>query len=182
MRSVAVSASPISPESAGIVSVSAVTQTPEYLREARAYLPPTHQTVRSSSPSVPHSPTNSSPIISSTGLTSGDRGRRREVRFDENIVRSEPVWEESTSSDASLDDPIPYRRPNGVHTKKFGDLFCTFSLSISDLRTQGPADCLGLHPSNGEGSRMENPITCHAHPMSGRSIIHLHHLTIAGSV
>lgn len=115
----AATASPISPESAGI-SVSAVTQTPEYLREARAYLPLTHQTVRSSSPPVPRSPTNSSPILSSTGLAVGERGRRREVRFDDNIM-SEPVWDrESTSSDASLDDSAPYRKSNGIHTKKYG--------------------------------------------------------------
>ncbi|KAL4068590.1 hypothetical protein V8B97DRAFT_1973637 [Scleroderma yunnanense] len=114
-----VSASPVSPESAGL-SVSAVTQTPEYLREARAYLSLTHQTPRSSTPPVPHSPTNSSPILSSTGLALGERGRRREVRFEENIM-SEPVWDrESTSSDASLDDPHPYRRSNGIHTKKYG--------------------------------------------------------------
>jgi len=122
MCSGAVTASPISPESAGI-SVSAVTQTPEYLRDARAYLPLTHQTVRSSSPPVPHSPTNSSPILSSTGLAVGERGRRREVRFDDNIM-SEPVWNrESTSSDASLDDSAPCRKPNGIHTKEYGDLF-----------------------------------------------------------
>lgn len=115
----AATASPISPESAGI-SVSAVTQTPEYLRDARAYLPLTHQTVRSSSPPVPHSPTNSSPILSSTGLAVGERGRRREVRFDDNIM-SEPVWNrEPTSSDASLDDPAPCRKPNGIHTKEYG--------------------------------------------------------------
>ncbi|KAI6131016.1 hypothetical protein EDD16DRAFT_1853016 [Pisolithus croceorrhizus] len=118
-RCMPASTSPTSPESARI-SISAVTQTPEYLREARAYLPLTHLTSRVSSPSVLHSPTNSSPILSSTGLALGDSGRRREVRFDDNIM-SEPVWDhESTSSDASLDIPVTYRRPNGIHARKYG--------------------------------------------------------------
>lgn len=182
MRSAAATASPISPESAGI-SVSAVTQTPEYLREARAYLPLAHQTVRSSSPPVPRSPTNSSPILSSTGLAVGERGRRREVRFDDNIM-SEPVWDrESTSSDASLDDSAPYRKSNGIHTKKYGDLFTRGFLPHLTLEcTQVPADCLGLHLSNGEGSRMACPITWHTCPMGRPSISHLHRLTIAESV
>ncbi|KAI6104331.1 hypothetical protein F5141DRAFT_182723 [Pisolithus sp. B1] len=118
-RCMPASTSPTSPESARI-SISAVTQTPEYLREARAYLPLTHLTSRVSSPSVLHNPTNSSPILSSTGLALGDSGRRREVRFDDNIM-SEPVWDrESTSSDASLDIPVTYRRPNGIHARKYG--------------------------------------------------------------
>ncbi|KAI6021805.1 hypothetical protein BKA83DRAFT_4287848 [Pisolithus microcarpus] len=118
-RCVLPSASPVSLESPGF-STCAVTQTPEYLREARAYLPLTHPTPRVSSPSVPHSPTNSSPILSSTGLAVGDSGRRREVRFDDSIM-SEPVWDnESTSSDASLDIPVTYRRSNGIHTRKHG--------------------------------------------------------------
>ncbi|KAI6104340.1 hypothetical protein F5141DRAFT_1129114 [Pisolithus sp. B1] len=114
------STNPTSPESARI-SVSAVNQTLEYLREARTSLPLTQPTSRVSSPSVPHSPTNSSPIISSTGLASGDSGRRREVRFDDTVM-SEPVWDhESTSSDdASLDIPVNYRRPNGIHATKHG--------------------------------------------------------------
>ncbi|KAI6104337.1 hypothetical protein F5141DRAFT_183504 [Pisolithus sp. B1] len=111
---------PTSPESARI-SVSTVTQTPEYPREARTSLPLTHPTSRVSSPSVPHSQTNSSPIISSTGLALGDSGRRREVRFDDTIM-SEPAWDhESTSSDgASLDIPVNCRRLNGIHTTKHG--------------------------------------------------------------
>ncbi|KIK18783.1 hypothetical protein PISMIDRAFT_175074 [Pisolithus microcarpus 441] len=118
-RCVPPSASPVSLESPGF-STCAVTQTPEYLREARAYLPLTHPTPRVSSPSVPHSPTNSSPILSSIGLAVGDSGRRREVRFDDSIM-SEPVWDnESTSSDASLDIPVTYRRSNGIHTRKHG--------------------------------------------------------------
>ncbi|KAI6159109.1 hypothetical protein EDD17DRAFT_1876847 [Pisolithus thermaeus] len=117
------STNPTSPESARI-SVSAVNQTLEYLREARTSLPLTQPTSRVSSPSVPHSPTSSSPIISSTGLASGDSGRRREVRFDDTVM-SEPVWDhESTSSDdASLDIPVNYRRPNGIHTTKHGTIY-----------------------------------------------------------
>ncbi|KAI6103846.1 hypothetical protein EV401DRAFT_692535 [Pisolithus croceorrhizus] len=119
-RCMPASTNPTSPESTRI-SVSAVTQTPEYLREARTSLPPIHPTSRVSSPPVPHSPTNSSPIISSTGLALGDSGRRLGVRFDDTTM-PEPVWDHgSTSSDdASLDIPMNYRRPSGTHTTKYG--------------------------------------------------------------
>ncbi|KAI6045258.1 hypothetical protein EDC04DRAFT_3137208 [Pisolithus marmoratus] len=142
------STSPISPESAGI-SVSAVTQTPEYLRDARAYLPLIQPTSRGSSPSVPHSPTNSSPILSSTGLAMGDNGRRREVRFDDNIM-SEPVWDrESTSSDPSLDVPVPYRRINGIHARKYGaSKLPRFSSLRRRRTTNGKANYVSA-PANG---------------------------------
>lgn len=151
------STSPISPESAGI-SVSAVTQTPEYLREARAYLPITHPTSRVSSPSVPHSPTNSSPILSSTGLAvAGDSGRRREVRFDENIM-SETVWDrESTSSDPSLDIPVSYRRPNGVYARKHGTSKLPRFSSLRRRRfTNGKLDQIST-PTNGRTFKSPAP-------------------------
>ncbi|KAI6094681.1 hypothetical protein EDD16DRAFT_814726 [Pisolithus croceorrhizus] len=117
------STNPTSLESARI-SIFAVTQTLEDPRGARTSLPLNHPTSRVSSPPVPHSQTNSSPIISSAGLALGDSGRRREVRFDDTMM-SEPVWDhESTSSDdASLDIPVNYPRLNGIHTRKHG-IFC----------------------------------------------------------
>ncbi|KAF8121908.1 hypothetical protein EV363DRAFT_1275666 [Boletus edulis] len=102
--------SSISPESAGI-SVSA-SMTPEYLREARAYLSLTHQAQEPPSPPVPHSPGISSPILSSAGLAIGERGRRREVRFEDNIM-AEAAWDrQSTSSDSSLNPPVVLPRPS----------------------------------------------------------------------
>ena len=114
--------SSISPESAGI-SISA-SMTPEYLREARAYLSLTHQTQEPPSPPVPRSPGISSPILSSMGLAIGDRGRRREVRFEENIM-SESAWDrQSTSSDASLDPPVVLPRPGSGGFRTNG--MCSF--------------------------------------------------------
>lgn len=85
--------------------------TPEYLREARAYLSLTHQAQEPASPPNPRSPGISSPILSSTGLAMGERGRRREVRFEDNIM-SESAWDrQSTSSDSSLDPPVVLPRP-----------------------------------------------------------------------
>lgn len=85
--------------------------TPEYLREARAYLSFTHQTQELSSPPVPRSPGVSSPVLSSVGLAIGERGRRREVRFEDNIM-SESAWDrQSASSDSSLDPPVVLPRP-----------------------------------------------------------------------
>lgn len=85
--------------------------TPEYLREARAYLLLTHQTQEPSSPPEPHSPGIPSPILSSAGLATGERGRRREVRFEDNIM-SESAWDrQSASSDSSLDPPVVHPRP-----------------------------------------------------------------------
>ncbi|KAG9311706.1 hypothetical protein JVU11DRAFT_7944 [Chiua virens] len=100
--------SSISPESAGI-SVSA-SMTPEFLREARAYLSLTHREQEPPSPD-PHSPGVASPVLSSTGLAMGEQGRRREVRFEENIM-AETVWDRrSESSDSSLDPPVVLPRP-----------------------------------------------------------------------
>ncbi|KAF9226373.1 hypothetical protein BS17DRAFT_544648 [Gyrodon lividus] len=113
--SVSVCPSPISPESAGI-SISA-SMTPDYLREARAYLSLTHQTQGPSSPPASHSLGNS-PILSSTGLAVGERGHRREVRFEDNIM-SEPVWDRrSTSSDSSLDAPVSLPRSGVGHFRR----------------------------------------------------------------
>ncbi|KAF9239307.1 hypothetical protein BU15DRAFT_46934, partial [Melanogaster broomeanus] len=126
-----VSASSISPESAG-VSVAA-SMTPDYLREARAYLSITHPTQGGqSSPPASHSPGISSPILSSTGLASGERGHRREVRFEDNII-SESVWDrQSTSSDSSLDPPASLPRSGSVHFRRNGaPLFCRFSPLVS---------------------------------------------------
>ncbi|KAH0834850.1 hypothetical protein J3R83DRAFT_10473 [Lanmaoa asiatica] len=107
--------SSISPESAGI-SISA-SMTPEYLREARAYLSLTHQAQEPPSRPVSRSPGITSPILSSTGLAIGDRGRRREVRFEDNIM-SDSGWDrQSTSSDSSLDPPVVLPRP-GVNNLK----------------------------------------------------------------
>ncbi|KAF8841977.1 hypothetical protein BDN67DRAFT_979880 [Paxillus ammoniavirescens] len=113
--SVSACPSSISPESAGI-NVSA-NVTPDYLREARAYLSLTHQPQGPSSPPVPHSP-GTSPILSSTGLTLGER--RREVRFEDNIV-SESLWDrQSTSSDSSLDPPVSLPRTGAGNIRRNG--------------------------------------------------------------
>ncbi|KAF8553374.1 hypothetical protein OG21DRAFT_1260048 [Imleria badia] len=112
--------SSISPESAGI-SVSA-SMTPEYLREARAYLSLTHQTQAPLSPPLPYSPGISSPILSSAGLAIGERGRRREVRFEDNIM-SDPAWDrQSTSSDSSLEPPVVLPRPGSGRTNGISKL------------------------------------------------------------
>lgn len=88
-----------------------MTPEPEYLREARAYLSLTHQAQEPASPPIPRSPGASSPILSSTGLAMGERGRRREVRFEENIM-TDPAWDrQSTSSDSSLEPPVILPRP-----------------------------------------------------------------------
>lgn len=110
--------SSISPESAGI-SVSA-SMTPEYLREARAYLSLTHQAQEPSRPVPDRSPGISSPVLSSTGLAIGERGRRREVRFVDNIM-SDSGWDRhSTSSDSSLDPPVVLPRPGAGNLKMNG--------------------------------------------------------------
>lgn len=114
--------SSISPESAGI-SVSA-SMTPEYLREARAYLSLTHQVPAPLSPPVPHSPGISSPILSSAGLAIGERGRRREVRFEDNIMSDPAQWDrQSTSSDSSLEPPVVLPRPGLSNYKANGMSF-----------------------------------------------------------
>lgn len=103
--------------------------TPEYLREARAYLSLTHQAQEPASPQNPRSPGISSPILSSTGLAMGERGRRREVRFEENIM-SESAWDrQSTSSDSSLDPPVVLPRPGTGGLRMNG----MSSLSISHV-------------------------------------------------
>ncbi|KIK81503.1 hypothetical protein PAXRUDRAFT_832798 [Paxillus rubicundulus Ve08.2h10] len=113
--SVSACPSSISPESAGI-NVSA-NVTPDYLREARAYLSLTHQPQGPSSPPASHSP-GTSPILSSTGLALGER--RREVRFEDNIM-SEPVWDrQSTSSDSTLDPPVSFPRTGAGHFRRNG--------------------------------------------------------------
>lgn len=109
--------SSISPESAGI-SVSA-SMTPEYLREARAYLSLTHQ-AQEPPHLVPRSPGIPSPILSSTGLALGERGRRREVRFDDNIMLDSGWDRHSTSSDSSLDPPVVLPRPGAGNLKMNG--------------------------------------------------------------
>ncbi|KAG8216482.1 hypothetical protein J3R82DRAFT_6593 [Butyriboletus roseoflavus] len=102
--------SSISPESAGI-SISA-SMTPDYLREARAYLSLTHQTQELPTRPIPQSPGISSPILSSTGLAIGERGRRREVRFEENIMLDSGWDSHSTSSDSALGPSVVHPRPN----------------------------------------------------------------------
>ncbi|KAI6006983.1 hypothetical protein EDD15DRAFT_13393 [Pisolithus albus] len=140
-RCVPPSASPLSTESPEI-SICAVTHTPEYLREARAYLPLTHPTPsRVSSPSVPHSPTNSSPILSFTGLAVGDS-----------------VWDnESTSSDPSIDIPVTYLRPNGIHTRKHGaSKLPRFSSFKRRRMTNGKPNHLSA-PTNGRTLKSSAP-------------------------
>ncbi|KAG1741491.1 uncharacterized protein EDB91DRAFT_1346820 [Suillus paluster] len=115
--SFSMSPSSISPESAGI-DISA-NVTPDYLREARAYLAVTHPEQASSNVNHVHSPALASPSLSSVGLTTSSRERRREVRFEDSIM-SEPLWENqsSDSSDSSFDPPvIPNRRKYGVQKK-----------------------------------------------------------------
>ncbi|OJA12943.1 hypothetical protein AZE42_10232, partial [Rhizopogon vesiculosus] len=118
-QTVSVSASPssISPESAGI-DISA-NVTPDYLREARAYLAVTHPTQTSSNGD--HSPALASPSLSSIGLTASSRGRRREVRFEDSIM-SEPMWDNQSteSSDSSFDPPVMQNRRKYGIPKRLG--------------------------------------------------------------
>ena len=106
--------------------------TPEYLREARAYLSLTHQVQEPASPASPCSPGVSSPILSSTGLALGERGgRRREVRFEDNIM-SESAWDRrSTSSDSSLDHPVVLPRPGMSGSRTSGMCRAAFRASVS---------------------------------------------------
>ncbi|KAG0707936.1 hypothetical protein DFH29DRAFT_894252 [Suillus ampliporus] len=118
-QTLSISATPssISPESAGI-DISA-NVTPDYLREARAYLAVTHPEQASSNVNHVHSPALASPSLSSIGFTASSRERRREVRFEDSIM-SEPLWENqsSDSSDSSFDPPvIQNRRKYGVQKK-----------------------------------------------------------------
>ncbi|KAG2358285.1 hypothetical protein BDR07DRAFT_1418215 [Suillus spraguei] len=109
--------SSISPESAGI-DISA-NVTPDYLREARAYLAVTHPGQVPSTVNHVHSPAMTSPSLTSTGITAASRERRREVRFEDSIM-SEPLWENqsSDSTDSSFDPPVLQgRRKYGVQKK-----------------------------------------------------------------
>ncbi|KAG1900310.1 uncharacterized protein F5891DRAFT_1033372 [Suillus fuscotomentosus] len=109
--------SSISPESAGI-DISA-NVTPDYLREARAYLAVTHPGQAPSTVNHVHSPAMTSPSLTSIGLTTASRERRREVRFEDSIM-SEPLWENrsSDSTDSSFDPPVLQgRRKYGVQKK-----------------------------------------------------------------
>lgn len=109
--------SSISPESAGI-DISA-NVTPDYLREARAYLAVTHPGQTPSTVNHVHSPAMTSPSITSIGLSAASRERRREVRFEDSIM-SEPLWENqsSDSTDSSFDPPVLQgRRKYGVPKK-----------------------------------------------------------------
>ncbi|OAX38469.1 hypothetical protein K503DRAFT_718150 [Rhizopogon vinicolor AM-OR11-026] len=120
-QTVSVSASPssISPESAGI-DISA-NVTPDYLREARAYLAVTHPTQASSNADHAHSPALASPSLSSIGLTVSSRERRREVRFEDSIM-SEPMWDNQSteSSDSSFDPPVMQNRRKYGMPKRLG--------------------------------------------------------------
>lgn len=109
--------SSISPESAGI-DISA-NVTPDYLREARAYLAVTHPGQAPSTVNHVHSPAMTSPSLTSISLTTASRERRREVRFEDSIM-SEPLWENrsSDSTDSSFDPPVLQgRRKYGVQKK-----------------------------------------------------------------
>lgn len=109
--------SSISPESAGI-DISA-NVTPDYLREARAYLAVTHPGQAPSTVNHVHSPAMASPSLTSIGLTAASRERRREVRFEDSIM-SEPLWnnQSSDSTDSSFDPPVlPSRRKYCVQKK-----------------------------------------------------------------
>ncbi|KAG1779428.1 hypothetical protein EV702DRAFT_1088166 [Suillus placidus] len=118
-QTVSISGTPssISPESAGI-DISA-NVTPDYLREARAYLAVTHPEQAPSTVNHVHSPAMASPSLTSIGLTTASRERRREVRFEDSIM-SEPLWENqsSDSTDSSFDPPVLQgRRKYGVQKK-----------------------------------------------------------------
>lgn len=119
------SASPsfISPESAGI-DISA-NVTPDYLREARAYLAVTHPAQATSTADHVHSPGLPSPSLSSIGFTASSRERRREVRFEDSIM-SEPMWDNqsSDSSDSSFDPPVMQNRRKYGIPKRLSQRLC----------------------------------------------------------
>lgn len=111
--------SSISPESAGI-DISA-NVTPDYLREARAYLAVTHPGQAPATANHVHSPAMASPSLTSIGLTAASRERRREVRFEDSIM-SEPLWDNqsSDSTDSSFDPPVLQNRRKYCVQKKSG--------------------------------------------------------------
>ncbi|KAG2104388.1 uncharacterized protein F5147DRAFT_654471 [Suillus discolor] len=128
--------SSISPESAGM-DISA-NVTPDYLREARAYLAVTHPGQAPSTVNHLHSPAMTSPSLTSISLTTASRERRREVRFEDSIM-SEPLWENqsSDSTDSSFDPPVLQgRRKYGVQKKS--DLELTMSTGASKLPRFAP--------------------------------------------
>ncbi|KAH7915029.1 hypothetical protein BJ138DRAFT_998655 [Hygrophoropsis aurantiaca] len=112
------SPSSISPESAANnLSASA---TPEYLREARAYLPLTQISNQPQYVVSPgHSPALSSPILSSTGFAASSLEKRREVRFEEDIL-SEQLWEQPSSDSGGSSFNLPssqFSGSNGMQRK-----------------------------------------------------------------
>ncbi|KAG2146285.1 hypothetical protein DEU56DRAFT_787301 [Suillus clintonianus] len=150
-QTVSISGTPssISPESADI-DISA-NVTPDYLREARAYLAVTHPEQAPSAVNNVHSPALVSPTLTSIGLTASSRERRREVRFEDSIM-SEPLWENqsSDSTDSSFDPPVlQSRRKYGVQKKSGASKLPRFA-PLRPGRVTGRNGI--IHPANGTSS------------------------------
>jgi hypothetical protein len=147
--------------------------TPDYLREARAYLAVTHPGQTPSTVNHVHSPAMTSPSITSIGLSAASRERRREVRFEDSIM-SEPLWENqsSDSTDSSFDPPVLQgRRKYGVPKKSgqrhrsFTDLKLTISTGASKLPRFAPLKAGRVAGRNGinhsmNGTRSLSPYHC----------------------
>jgi hypothetical protein len=101
--------------------------TPDYLREARAYLAVTHPGQAPSTTNHVHNMAMASPSLTSTGVTAASRERRREVRFEDSIM-SEPLWDNqsSDSTDSSFDPPVLQSRRKYCVQKKSGQRRCFF--------------------------------------------------------